>query len=109
MPFPGYSEGSLRMIDRSPAPWSLAPVAIFPVPSASTRVEDRIVSLVRYRGQDHAAAVAAAPLPESRDLEFSGVVSPVSLATLTALLRTGSLQQRDRPYRGAIASRSWPS
>jgi hypothetical protein len=92
------------MINRSPAPWPLAPVALFPVPAPSARVEDRIVSMVRDGGQDHAA-----PLPGPRDLEFSGVVSPVSLATLLALLRTGSLQQRNRRYRGAIASRSWPS
>ena len=77
-----HSEGSLRMIDRSPAPWPLAPVALFPVPAPSARVEDRIVSMVRDGGQDHAAAVAAAPVPGPRDLEFSGVVSPVSLATL---------------------------
>ncbi len=94
-------------MNRSPAPWPLAPVALFPVPAPSARVEDRIVSIVSDSGQDHAAAVA--PLPGPRDLEFSGVVSPVSLATLLALLRTGSLQQRNRPYRGAIASRSWPS
>jgi hypothetical protein len=104
------------MIDRSPAPWPIAPVGLFPVPAPRTRVEepsdrveDRIVSIVRHAGPDHAAAVAAAPLPAPRDLEFSAVVSPVSLATLLALLRTGSLQQRNRPYRGAIASRSWPS
>jgi hypothetical protein len=96
------------MIDRAPAPWPLAPVALFPVPAPSARVEDRIVSIVRDGGPEHAAAVAA-PLLGARDLEFSGVVSPVSLATLLALLRTGSLQQRNRPYRGAIASRSWPS
>jgi hypothetical protein len=97
------------MIDRSPAPRPLAPVALFPVPAVSAPVEDRVISMVRYRGQDRAAAVATAPVPGPRDLEFSAVVSPVSLATLTALLRTGSLQQSDRPYRGAIASRSWPS
>lgn len=97
------------MIDRSPAPWPLAPVGLFPVPAPRTRVEDRIVSIVRHADTDHAAAVAAARLPAPRDLEFSAVVSPVSLATLLALLRTGSLQQRNRPYRGAIASRSWPS
>jgi hypothetical protein len=97
------------MIDRAPAPWPLAPVALFPVPAPSARVEDRIVSIVRDGGQDGAAAVAAARVPGPRDLEFSAVVSPVSLGTLLALLRTGSLQQRDRPYRGAIASRSWPS
>jgi hypothetical protein len=97
------------MIDRSPAPWPLAPVALFPVASPSPRVEDRIVSIVRDRGQDRAAAVATSPLAGPGDLEFSGVVSPVSLGTLLALLRTGSLQQRNRPYRGAIASRSWPS
>jgi hypothetical protein len=97
------------MIDRAPAPWPLTPVALFPVPPPSARVEDRIVSMVRHGGPDHAAAVAAAPLPGPRDLEFSGVVHAVSLATLLALLRTGSLQQSNRPYRGAIASRSWPS
>jgi len=97
------------MIDRSPAPGPLAPVVLFPVPAPSPRAEERIVSIMRVSGQDRAAAVAAAPLAGPGDLEFSGVVSPVSLATLTALLRTGSLQQRNRPYRGAIASRSWPS
>jgi hypothetical protein len=97
------------MINRAPAPWPLAPVVLFPVPAPSPRVEDKIVSIVRDGGQDHAASVAAAPLAGPGDLEFSGLVSPVSLATLTALLRTGSLQQRNRPYRGAIASRSWPS
>jgi hypothetical protein len=103
------------MIDRLPAPWPLAPVALFPVPAPRTRVEEpsarvegKIVSMVRDGGPEHAAAVAA-PVPGPRDLEFSGAVSPVSLATLLALLRTGSLQQRNRPYRGAIASRSWPS
>jgi len=96
------------MIDRLLAPLPLAPVALVPVPAPSAGVGDRIVSIVREGGQDHAAAVAA-PLAGPRDLEFSGVVSPVSLATLLALLRTGSLQQRNRPYRGAIASRSWPS
>jgi hypothetical protein len=95
------------MIDRAPAPWPLSPVAIFPVPAPSARVEDRIVSIVRDGGQDHTAAVAAAPGPGPRSLEFSGVVSPVSLGTLLALLRTGSLQQSNRQYRGAIASRSW--
>jgi hypothetical protein len=97
------------MINRSPAPWPLAPVALFPLPAPRAAVEDRIVSVVRHSGRERAAAVAAAPGPGPRDLEFSGVVSPVSLATLLALLRTGSLQQRNRPYRGAIASRSWPS
>jgi hypothetical protein len=98
------------MSDRAPAPWPLAPVALFPVPPPSARVEDRIVSIVKDGGQDHAAAVAVAVLSAGpRALEFSGVVSPVSLATLTALLRTGSLQQRNRRYRGAIACRSWPS
>src|SRR4051812_49728493 len=107
--FRTHSEGSLRMIDRLPAPRPLAPIAVFPVPAPSARVEDRIVSMVSYRGQDRAATVAAAPGPGPRDLEFSAVVSPVSLATLMALLRTGSLQQRNRRYRGAITSRSWPS
>ena len=97
------------MIDRSPAPWPLAPVALFPVPAPSVRVEDRFVSMVRDGRPEHAASVAAGPLPGARDLEFSGVVSPVSLATLLALLRTGSLQQSNRQYRGAIASRSWLS
>src|SRR5215218_4413732 len=97
--FPRHSEGSLRMINRSPAPWPLAPVALFPVASPSPRVEGRIVSIVRDGGQDRAAAVATAPLAGPGDLEFSGVVSPVSLATLTALLRTRSLQQRNSPYR----------
>lgn len=97
------------MSDRSRALWPLAPRALCPVPPPSARVEDRIVSIVRDGQQDHAAAVAAAPGPGPRDLEFSGVVSPVSLGTLLALLRTGSLQQRNRQYRGAIASRSWPS
>ena len=97
------------MIDRSPAPWPLAPVALFPVPALSARIEDRIVSMVRDGGLAHAAVAAAAPGPGPRDLAFSSVVSPVSLGTLLALLRTGSLQQRNRPYRGAIASRSWPS
>jgi hypothetical protein len=97
------------MIDRSPAAWPLAPVALFPVPAPSAGVADRIVSMVRDGGLEHAAVAAAAPVPGPRDLEFSGVVSPVSLGTLLALLRTGSLQQRNRPYRGAIASRSWPS
>jgi hypothetical protein len=103
------------MIDRSPAPWPIAPVGLFPVPAPRTRVEepsarveDRIVSIERHAGPDHAVAVAA-PLPAPCDLEFSAVVSPVSLATLLALLRTGSLQQRNRPYRGAIAFRSRPS
>jgi hypothetical protein len=84
-------------------------VALFPVPAPSVRVEDRIVSMMRDGRPEHAASVAAGPLPGVRDLEFSGVVSPVSLATLLALLRTGSLQQSNRQYRGAIASRSWPS
>ena len=97
------------MIDRAPAPWPFSPVANFPVPAPSARVEDRIVSMVRYRGQDHVASVAAPHVPGPRNLEFSGVVSPVSLGTLLALLRTGSLQQSNRQYRGAIASRSWPS
>jgi hypothetical protein len=97
------------MIDRSPAAWPLAPLVLFPVPAPRAPVEDRFVSMVRYRGKDRTAAVAAAPGPGPHDLEFSGVVSPVSLATLTALLRTGSLQQRNRPYRGAIDSRSWTS
>src|SRR4051812_14111127 len=97
------------MIDRAPAPRPLAPVALIPVPAPSARVEDKIISIVRYRGQERSATVAAAPVPGSHSLEFSGVVSPVSLGTLLALLRTGSLQQRNRPYRGAIASRSWPS
>jgi hypothetical protein len=104
------------MIDRLPAPWPLAPVALFPVSAPRTRVEepsarveDRIASMVRHGGQDRAASVEAAPLPGARDLEFSGMVSAVSLATLTALLRTGSLQGTNRRYRGAITSRSWPS
>ena len=98
------------MIDRSPAPWPLAPVALFPVPAPSAGVADRIVSMVRDGGLEHAAVAAEAAFPAGpRDLEFLGVVSPVSLGTLLALLRTGSLQQRNRPYRGAIVSRSWPS
>jgi hypothetical protein len=97
------------MIDRLPAPWPLAPVALFPVPAPSAPVEDRIVSMVRDGGLEHAAVAVAAFPAGPRDLEFLGVVSPVSLGTLLALLRTGSLQQRNRPYRGAIASRSWPS
>ena len=97
------------MIDRVPAPWPLAPVALFPVPAPSARIGDWIVAIVRNGGQYRAASVAAAAVPGPRDLEFSAVVSPVFLATLTALLRPGSLQQSDRPYRGAIASRSWTS
>ena len=97
------------MINRSPAHWPLAPVALFPVPAPSVRIEDRIVSIVRDGGQDHTAAVAVTPGPGPRDLAFSGVVSPVSLGTLLALLRTGSLQQRNRRYRSAISARSWPS
>jgi hypothetical protein len=97
------------MIDRLPAPWPLAPVVLFPVPAPSAHVEDRVVSMVKHGGQDRTAAVAVAPGPGPHEFEFSGVVSPMSMATLTALLRTGSLQQRNRPYRGAIASRSWPS
>jgi hypothetical protein len=97
------------MIDQSAVLWPPFRGAIIAVPSASSRVGDRVVSMARYREQDRAAAVAAAPGPGPHDLEFSSVVSPVSLETLLALLRTGSLQQRNRPYRGAIASRSWPS
>jgi hypothetical protein len=65
--------------------------------------------MVRAERQDHVTPVVAMPQPRSGDLEFSGAVTAVSLATLTALLRTGSLQRTNRRYRGAITSRSWPS
>ena len=105
---PIHAEGSVRMMNRSPAPWPLAPVALFPVPAPSAAVEDRIVSVVRHSGRERAAAVAAAPGPGPRDLEFSGVVSPVSLGTLTGtpahrIVTTAqpSIPRRDRlPHPG---------
>ena len=97
------------MIDRSPAPWAPIRGAIIPVPTSSARVGERTVSVVKADQQLYSAPIIAASLSIPQTLEFSGVVSPVSLATLTALLRGGSLQRKNRPYRGAIASRSWPS
>jgi hypothetical protein len=97
------------MIDRSPALWPPIRGAISPVPTPITLVEDRVVSIVKYDRQILATPDRVTPKSRSNDLEFSGMVSAVSLATLTALLRTGSLQGTNRRYRGAIASRSWPS
>lgn len=97
------------MVDLSPAPWPSFRGAVIPGSSPSAHVGNSIASIVSAAGQDRSVPVIVASLPGPRDLEFSAVVSPVSLATLTALLRGGSLQQTNRRYRGAIASRSWPS
>jgi hypothetical protein len=102
------SEGNVPMIERVPAPRPPSRAAIYPLPPPGTRGEESIVPLVRAGRQEPAAPIASVPSPAPRDRDFAAVVSPITLATLQALLRSGSLQRRDRRYRGAIASRSWP-